>query len=125
MYPHDQLVPTVKLNYSATQGFQATKRQELFIKGPIPMSWLSSAAKLPGKAVHVALALFWLAGMKPQGKVKMTRQAQNLFNVSDDAYRDALPRLEEAGLIKVWRAPGQRAQVEIVHHITRATEPGP
>jgi hypothetical protein len=124
MYPNDRLVPTVKLNYSATQGFQAAKRQELFIKGPIPMSWLSPAAKLPGKAVHVALALFWLAGMKPQGKVKMTRQAQNLFNVSNDAYRDALPRLEEEGLIKVWRAPGQRAQVEIVRHIAPATEPG-
>lgn len=88
------------------------------------MSWLSSAAKLPGKGFHVALALFWLAGMKPQGKVKMTRQAHNLFNVSNDAYRDALQRLEEAGLIKVWPAPGQRAQVEIVHHIAQATESG-
>jgi hypothetical protein len=114
----------VKLKYSAANGFQANKREGLFIKGPIPMSWLSSVARLPGKSVHVALALFWLAGMKPQGKVKMTRQAQNLFNVSDDAYRDALPRLEKAGLIKVWRAPGQRAQVEIVHHITNVNEPG-
>lgn len=124
MYPNDRSVPTVKLKYSAAQGFQAIKREGLFVKGPIPMSWLSSAARLPGKSIHVALALFWLAGMKPQGKVKMTRQAQNLFNVSDDAYRDALPRLKEAGLIKVWRAPGQRAQVEIVHHIAQATEPG-
>lgn len=124
MYPNDRSVPTVKLKYSATQGFQANKREGLFVKGPIPMSWLSSAARLPGKSVHVALALFWLAGMKPQGKVKMTRQAQNLFNVSDDAYRDALPRLEEAGLIKVWRAPGQRAQVEIVDHFTKVNEPG-
>jgi DNA-binding FadR family transcriptional regulator len=52
--------------------------------------------------------------MKPQQKVKVTQQALKLLNVSNDAYRDALPRLEGIGLIKVSRAPGQRAMVEIV-----------
>ncbi len=87
------------------------------------MSWISSAAKQPGKAVQVALALFWLSGMKPHERIKMTRQALDLFNVSDDAYRDALPRLEQAGLIKVWRASGQRAQVEIIRDIGPETDP--
>lgn len=89
------------------------------------MAWISSAADLPGKAVHVALAIFWLVGMRPQRQVKMTRKALNLFNVSEDAYRDALPRLEAAGLIKVSRFPGQRALVEIVRHTTPENHLGP
>ena len=125
MYLPDQLVPTVKLRYTPEEGLTRAKRGGLFIKGPIPMSWISCAAKLPGKAIHVALALLWLAGMKPQQKIKVTRQALKFFNVSEDAYRDALPRLESAGLIKVWRAQGQRAQVEIVRNITPEGEPGP
>lgn len=94
--------------------YSPKKEGDLFIKGPLPMGWLSKAAKLPGKAIQVALALWWLAGMKPQQKVKVTQQALKLLNVSNDAYRDALPRLEGIGLIKVSRAPGQRAMVEIV-----------
>jgi hypothetical protein len=118
MYQCDRQVPTVKMKFSPDQGYKVSAPGDLFIKGPIPMGWIAVAAKLPGKAIHAALALFWLAGMKPQGKIKMTRQALNLFNVSDDAYRDALPRLEKAGLVRVWRAPGQRAQVEIVRDVT-------
>lgn len=125
MYPDDRLVPTVKLMYSPDHGYKPVKRGDLFIKGPIPMTWISAAAKLPGKAVQVALALFWLAGMRPQDMVKMTRQALELFNVSDDAYRDALPRLEAAGLIKVSRAQGQRARVEIVRVAATENQPGP
>ena len=125
MYADDRLVPTMKLRYTPEEGFTPAKRGGLFIKGPIPMAWISRAAKLPGKVLHVALALFWLAGMKPQQKVKMTRQALDFFNVSEDAYRDALPRLEKAELIKVWRAPGQRALIEIVCGATPQSGPGP
>ena len=119
MYLDDRLVPTVKLKFTPGQGCNLAKRSNLFIKGPIPMEWVTKASGLPGKAIHVALAIWWLAGMRPLDKLKVTRQALNLLHVSDDAYRDALPRLEQAGLIKVWRAPGQRAQVEIVHNITQ------
>jgi DNA-binding FadR family transcriptional regulator len=79
------------------------------------MDWIAKAAKLPGKAVQTALALWWLAGMKPQQKIKISRQALELMNVSDDAYRDALRRLDQAGLINVFRMPGQRPMVEILY----------
>jgi hypothetical protein len=120
----DRFIPTVKLNPKTADRTSLIKTKGLFIKGPIPMAWLSGVAKLPGKSMQVALALFWLAAMRPNDKVKMTRQAMRLFNVSDDSYRDAIPRLEAAGLIKVWRAPGRRAQVEIVRDIAPATKPG-
>ena len=119
MYTNDQNVPTVKLKYEQSNGFVTARQQGFFIKGPLPMEWMSKAALLPGKAIQVALALWWLAGMKPQQKIKVTRQALNFFNVSNDAYRDALLRLELSGLVKVSRLPGQRAQVEIVTNITQ------
>ena len=35
-----------------------------FIKGPIPLAWMKAVAMLPGKSLHVGLALWYLAGVK-------------------------------------------------------------
>jgi len=125
MSTDDRFIPHEKLRYTHGLGFAKAKQVSLFIKGPIPMDWISAAAKLPGKAIHVALALYWMGGMNPQKRFKITRRALDLFNVSDDAYRDALLRMEAANLIRVSRSPGQRAQVEIVRDITQGKQPGP
>jgi len=125
MSTDDRLIPHEKLRYTHGLGFSKAKQVSLFIKGPIPMDWISAAAKLPGKAIHVALALYWMDGMNPQKRFKITRRALELFKVSDDAYRDALLRMEAAKLIRVSRSPGQRALVEIVRDITQGKQPGP
>jgi len=125
MSTDDRFIPYEKLRYTQGLGFSKAKQVSLFIKGPIPMDWISAAAKLPGKAIHVALALYWMDGMNPQKRFKITRRALDLFNVSDDAYRDALLRMEAATLIRVSRSPGQRALVEIVHDIAKGKQPGP
>src|SRR5688572_16893412 len=36
---------------------------ERFLKGPVPWSWLERAGLLPGRALHVGLALWLRAGM--------------------------------------------------------------
>jgi hypothetical protein len=125
MSTDDRLIPHEKLRYTHGLGFSKAKQVSLFIKGPIPMDWISAAAKLPGKAIHVALALYWMDGMNPQKRFKITRRALEQFKVSDDAYRDALLRMEAAKLIRVSRSPGQRALVEIVRDITQGKQPGP
>lgn len=125
MSTDDRFIPYEKLRYTQGLGFSKAKQVSLFIKGPIPMDWISAAAKLPGKAIHVALALCWMDGMNPQKRFKITRRALELFKVSDDAYRDALLRMEAAKLIRVSRSPGQRALVEIVRDITQGKQPGP
>ena len=125
MSTDDRFIPYEKLRYTQGLGFSKAKQVSLFIKGPIPMDWISAAAKLPGKAIHVALALYWMDGMNPQKRFKITRRALELFKVSDDAYRDALLRMEAAKLIRVSRSPGQRALVEIVRDITQGKQPGP
>lgn len=34
-----------------------------FLKGPIPLPWLQGAARLPGKALHVGVVLWFLSGL--------------------------------------------------------------
>jgi hypothetical protein len=82
-----------------------------FLKGPIPMDWLEHAARLPGKALNLALALRWLVDMNGGKPTKLTAKALVLLNVSEDACSDGLRRLETAGLITVTRQPGQRPTV--------------
>ena len=85
-----------------------------FLKGPIPLDWLTAAAQLPGKAINVGIALWWLDGMSKTGILKLTRQSQLALNISKDAERDGLRRLQRAGLIELTTRPGQRHNVRIV-----------
>lgn len=90
------------------------KRQQPFLKGPIPANWLGKAAKLPGKALHVGLAVWFVAGLAKRRRVKLERKALRLFGVDrrHTVYR-ALERLEAAGLVAVDRGKGRFPQVEI------------
>src|SRR5581483_3598380 len=40
---------------------------EEYLGGPIPLSWLGRAAVLPGKALHLGIAL-WFAAVRDRGK---------------------------------------------------------
>lgn len=85
-----------------------------FIRGPIPIAWIGGAAALPGKALHLALAIHWLSGMNKGAPVKVPKKVLETFGLSMDAYRDGLKRLEAAGLITVTRLPGQSPFVRVV-----------
>jgi hypothetical protein len=110
----DRLIPTKRLRLDKSTGkWEEATNKPLFLKGPISMDWISEAAKLPGKALHLAVAIQWLAGMSPAQKLKITAKALELLGVSKDAYRDGLRRLEEAELISVERRVGQFPWVSI------------
>ena len=110
----DRLIPTKRLRLDkATGKWEEALNKPLFLKGPISMEWISEAAKLPGKALHLAVAIQWLAGMGSPTKLKITAKALELLGVSKDAYRDGLRRLEEAELISVERRVGQFPWVSI------------
>jgi hypothetical protein len=80
----------------------------------IPLSWLSQAAKLPGKTLQVALTLWYLRSTSDGGAVKLTKKALELFNVNRETAGDAVCRLEEEGLITVDRQPGMKHTVMIL-----------
>ncbi len=85
-----------------------------FIKGPLPMPWFERAAKLPGKALHIALALWRVSGLCRSATFSFKRNAAKAFGVSPDATYDALARLEQAGLVRVTRHRGRSPLVTII-----------
>ena len=114
-YTPDSHVPVKRLQLGATSGtLVAAPKKELFLRGPIPLDWLAIAAKLPGKTLNVAIALWWRHGMAAGKPFKLTQMALTSMNVERDAERAGLARLEQAGLIQVERRPGQRPIVSIL-----------
>ena len=93
-------------------GKRPTKLKK-FICGPIPLEWITKAAGGEGKTLHVAMALWFLAGLKRSRKVALSQSKLKLFGVSRQASYRALLRLEGAGLVSVVRHPGRSPIVTI------------
>ena len=91
------------------------KRSKMFIKGPIPLKWMTKAAGMEGKTLHVAVALWFLAGLKRSRKVALFQSKLKLFNISRQASYRALLRLESAGLVSVERRRGRSPVVTITN----------
>jgi hypothetical protein len=90
------------------------KRGEKFLKGPIPMNWLYKAGQLSGKALQVALAIWFLAGMHNSREIKISGPAVANFGVNRHAYYRGLNMLEHADLVSVRRGSGRKALVTIL-----------
>jgi hypothetical protein len=89
-------------------------RGEKFLKGPIPLIWLTNAAKLPGRALHVGISLWYLSGLKKTHEVKLTNVVLAKFGVKKDAKRRGLEALEEAGLVSIKRRKNKNPIVTIL-----------
>ena len=86
-----------------------------FLKGPIPLTWLSAAAKLRGKApLAVALALWFEAGRRRSNEVRLTTAILDRFSVNRKAKYTALAALERVGLIRVRRQPRKNPIITII-----------
>jgi len=85
-----------------------------YLPGPIPVSWLSSAARLPGKSLHVAVALCVLRGSQKSRVVPLSNITSLRFGLDRNAKYRALAWLEEAGLIAVERKLGRAPVVTIL-----------
>ena len=111
----DMEIPTIKLHYDKKSGDMIeVQKTEAFLKGPIPISWLNRAARLPGKSINVALAIFWMVGMCKTYQITLSKIALKNFHISADAALDALRRMEEAGLIKLQKSPGKRHLIKVI-----------
>jgi hypothetical protein len=74
--------------------------QALFLKGPIPLNWLGRAARLPGKCLHVALALWYRRGVLKTDEARLPMQLlRDCFGVSRYAAHRAIANLAHNGLI--------------------------
>jgi hypothetical protein len=78
-----------------------------FLKGPIPGKWIEAAASLPGRALHVGLAVWVAAVMDHSNRARLTRRHLARFAVPYDAGRRGLLVLERAGLVYAERHTGR------------------
>lgn len=86
-----------------------------FLKGPIPLPWLTAVTRLSGKApLAVALAVWFEAGRRKSNEVKLTSAVLRRFSVNRKAKYSALKSLERAGLVRVRREPRRNPVVTIL-----------
>jgi hypothetical protein len=90
---------------------QGKKRR--FIRGPIPARWIEQAARLPGRALHVAVLIRYLDGFEKTGTVKLRPSVRNLYGMDRFSCMRGLDQLESAGLISVLRKRGSSPVVTI------------
>jgi len=74
------------------------KPRKKFLSGPIPWAWLAIAAQQPGQALHTALALWFLVGVKRSRTVVLSGALLRGLGVSRHSGYRGLSRLERAGL---------------------------
>src|SRR5262249_17899727 len=90
------------------------KQGEHFLRGPIPLKWLTMASSLPGKALHVALAIWYGSGLRKSAMVPLSRKWLTSFGVNRYAAYRALTALEKQGLISVQRHRGRKPIVTLL-----------
>lgn len=90
------------------------KQGEKFLKGPIPYIWLTKAGILPGKALHVAIALWFQAGIIGKPTVKLSPKIMQELGVERRTGYRALKSLENAGLVSVERHVGRTPIVTLL-----------
>ena len=87
---------------------------EQFLKGPVPLDWLAVAAKLPGKALAVGLAIWFLIGLKTTNRISLTHSHLEKLDVGRKAAYRALAALEGAKLISVERHAGRSPIITVL-----------
>jgi hypothetical protein len=87
---------------------------EHFLKGPVPLTWLELAARLPGKSLHAGIALWYAAGLARSRSVALSNVSGHRFGLDRNSKYRALDWLETAGLIAVERKLGQAPVVTIL-----------
>lgn len=90
------------------------KSGERFIRGPLPLKWFERAGQLPGKALCVAIVLWYQAGLCKSRVVKLSSKTLLGFGVDRHAKARGLAALEKTGLVRVERLPGRNPIVTIL-----------
>jgi hypothetical protein len=85
-----------------------------FLKGPIPWSWITAAAALPGQALLVGLCVWRLAGAMKSETVSFGNSDLKPLGIDRPTKSRALRALERAGLINVNRQPGRFPKVSLI-----------
>ena len=97
-----------------------SRKGDLFLKGPVSWEWLKAAAWQRGKALHVGIVLWLLAGLRKTREVKVNLSGLKDLGVNRHAAYEGLAKLERAGLVSVIHRPGSKSKVRLLDLDTRA-----
>ena len=89
-------------------------RDRGFTNEPVPLTWLERAAGLPGRSIHVAVALWYEAARSRSRCVALSNKLCLRFHIERNAKYRALRSLELAGLAFVERRRGRSPRVTIL-----------
>jgi hypothetical protein len=89
------------------------RRNSRFIP-PMPFEWFRQACLLPGKAVILAVAIWYLSKRQQSTTILLAQTTLHEFGISRQAKYRALPKLQAAGLITVQSRGRKNPQVTIL-----------
>ena len=81
--------------------------------GKVPLVWIQTAARLPGRTLHVAMAIWYHHRVEKSTEVALTPTKLRRFGVHRNTAIASLERLESAGLVSVVRAQGRSPRVTV------------
>ena len=90
------------------------RRKTRFLKGPVSLANLHTAAQLPGRALHLYLAIRHRCDLHLTQTVTLSSDYLGPWGLDRHAKRRALSALELAGLILVDRHKGRAVRVTLV-----------
>jgi hypothetical protein len=96
--------------------------QGRFLKGPIPLQQIAVAARLPGQALAVYLAIHHRTALTGSTTVTLPKALLRQFGVSRDSKARSLHALQNASLVAVERGKGRTARVTLQAKHTSTTE---
>jgi len=85
-----------------------------FLKGPVPLAWLASAATLRGRALTIGVLVWFVVGMKRATVVTIPGAWLAEFGVDRFAFYRGLAALERHGLVEVDRRRGAMPRITLV-----------
>jgi hypothetical protein len=97
---------------TAASVIRAERRANRYVR-TIPLNWIQTAARLPGKSLQVGIALWHLAGVTKRMTVRLTSVRLTAFGVRRSSKRRALATLAAAGLVKIDQDVGRNPLVTI------------
>jgi hypothetical protein len=86
-----------------------------FLKGPVPLVWLSAAHRLGHASFTVGIECWHLAGLNRSRAFRLNLSRLRVAPaMARSSARRGLARLEKAGLVTVARPAGQRVVVALI-----------
>ncbi len=104
-----------------------TTRPAPYLKGPIPLAYITRAAMLRGSCLNVALAIWHQLALAGTEWVELRASTCARFAVSRYSLYRSLDRLVEAGLVRRSNDAGHRTRVSLGPQALRdpAAQPEP